>query len=44
MTGPHADAPFLTRQEWLLAITYGTAFGLGLGAFYIGMLWPGGGS
>jgi hypothetical protein len=42
MTAP--DYPFLTRREWLIAVAGGIAFALCVGAFYIGMLWLGGGS
>jgi len=40
---PNRDALFLTGREWLLSIAAGVAFALCLGAFYIGMLWAGGG-
>lgn len=34
--------PFLSPADWMRTVIFGAAFALGLGAFYIGMLWFGG--
>src|SRR5262245_22141314 len=36
-------SPFLSKRDWLIAIAAGTAIAVCLGAFYVGMLWLGGG-
>jgi ABC-type uncharacterized transport system YnjBCD permease subunit len=36
--------PFLSPADWSRAIALAVGFALGLGAFYVGMLWLGGGS